>query len=273
MSEPVFFKRGPGLTVADIAALTGAKADSALAARRVVNIAALDRAGPGDLTFAETAADESALRGTRAGACFLRGALAKSASAGVATLIVDDPFQAFVMAASALYPDSARPSSLYDMQGRANSALVHPTARLETGVTLDPAAVVGPRAEIGGGTLVGPMVVVGPDVRIGRDCALGAGVSLTHALVGDRVTIHAGSRIGESGLGGARNTPPVGRVIIQDGVEIGANCTIDRGRLGDTVIGEGAKIENLMRIAPDTTIDRHCVIVPPAGLSGAKASP
>jgi UDP-3-O-[3-hydroxymyristoyl] glucosamine N-acyltransferase len=131
--------------------------------------------------------------------------------------------------------------------------------------------MVGPRAEIGSGTLIGPMVAIGPDVRIGRDCAIGAGASLRNALIGDRVVIQAGCRIGEGGIGAGPNAPRIGRVIIQDGVEIGANSTIDRGTLGDTVIGEGAKIDNLARIAPDMMIERHCVIV--AGSTAASGAP
>src|SRR4051794_28596330 len=105
MSEPFFIQRGKGLTAAGLAALTGARLDGKFSAVRVSNIAALDRAGPGDLSFAETAADERALRNTRAGACFVSAALAKAAPAGLAALVVDEPYAAFVIAAQALFPD------------------------------------------------------------------------------------------------------------------------------------------------------------------------
>ena len=168
-----------------------------------------------------------------------------------------------------------RPSSLFEASGVAAGALVHPTARLESGVLIDPAAVVGPRAEIGGGTVIGPTAVIGPEVRIGRDSVIGAGCTIVHALIGDRVIIHAGTRIGQDGFGylpgaaGHGKVPQVGRVILMDGVEIGANSTIDRGAIRDTVIGEGTKIDNLVQIAHNVEIGRHCVLAAHTGVSGS----
>jgi UDP-3-O-[3-hydroxymyristoyl] glucosamine N-acyltransferase len=263
MSEPVFFRRGDGLTLGEIASLTNAQFDPAVRERRVFNVAALERAGPNDLSFASRKIDASLLSATRAGACFVTAELAGGVPPKVAVLIVADPYKSFLNVVEALFPQAALPSSLFEMHGHAESALVHPQARLEAGVTIDPAAVIGPRAEIGSGTVIGPLVVVGPDVRIGRDCALGAGASVTHALIGDRVVIHAGCRVGEGGSqeGLAGKTPRVGRVIVQDGVELGANSTIDRGSYGDTVIGEGARIANLAHVAADMMLDRYCVIL------------
>jgi UDP-3-O-[3-hydroxymyristoyl] glucosamine N-acyltransferase len=116
--------------------------------------------------------------------------------------------------------------------------------------------------------------VIGPNVHIGRDCAIGAGVSIVHALIGDRVIVHAGCRIGQDGFGylmgaaGHLKVPQIGRVIIQDRVEIGANSTIDRGAMRDTVIGEGTKIDNLVQIAHHVSIGRNCIIVAQCGISG-----
>ncbi len=107
------------------------------------------------------------------------------------------------------------------------------------------------------------MAVIGPGVRIGRDCQIGPGVSVTHALIGDRVLVEAGVRIGSAPV--ASGPPARGRVIVQDGVEIGANATIARGSIGDTVIGEGARIDTLAIIASDMMIDRHCVILSGGG--------
>jgi UDP-3-O-[3-hydroxymyristoyl] glucosamine N-acyltransferase len=118
-------------------------------------------------------------------------------------------------------------------------------------------------------------VVVGPGVRIGRDCNIGAGTSITHALVGDRVIIHPGCRIGQDGFGflmgaaGHLKVPQVGRVIIQDDVEIGAGTTIDRGAIRDTMVGEGTKIDNLVQIGHNVVIGRHCVLVAQTGISGS----
>jgi len=117
--------------------------------------------------------------------------------------------------------------------------------------------------------------VVGYRVTIGRGCYIGPGASVTHALVGDSVILHAGVRVGQDGFGfamgpkGHLKVPQVGRVIIQDDVEIGANSCVDRGALKDTVIGEGTKIDNLVQIAHNVTIGRHCVIVAYVGIAGS----
>jgi UDP-3-O-[3-hydroxymyristoyl] glucosamine N-acyltransferase len=117
--------------------------------------------------------------------------------------------------------------------------------------------------------------VIGPDVRIGRDCAIGAGAAIINALIGDRVIIHSGARIGHDGYGyapgpkGLEKIPHVGRVIVQDDVEIGTNTTIDRGGIRDTVIGEGSKIDNLVQIGHNVTIGRHCILAGHAGVSGS----
>jgi len=268
MSEPVFFKRGRGLTIEQIAELTGARLDAAPASEvRIFDVAPLERAGPHDLTFYDATGGAAMLRSSQAAACLVSQPLANRLPPGVVALVADDPYAAFVKAAAALFPGALRPSSLFDMRGIAPTALVHPAARLEAGVIIDPAAIVGPHAEIGAGTVIGSMAVVGPEVRIGRDCVVGVGVSVTNALIGDHVIIHAGSRIGESGFGyisrrvRAEQGPQIGRVIIQDRVEIGANATVDRGAYRDTVIGEGSKIDNQIRIAGDVMIGRHCAIV------------
>jgi UDP-3-O-[3-hydroxymyristoyl] glucosamine N-acyltransferase len=271
-----FFPRPKGLTVAEIATLTGAVPQpGASAGRRITGIGPLDRAGPGDLSFMHNAKYESQYATTHAGICIATKRFAEAAPAHVAVLVTPAPFRAFVTAAQALYPGSNRPSSLFEASGVSPGALVHPSARLESGVVIDPAAVVGPRAEIGANTVIGPNAVIGPDVRIGRDCAIGAGATVSHALIGDRVIIHAGARIGQDGFGfipdlrGPVKVPQVYRVVIQDDVDIGANSTVDRGAIRDTVIGEGTKIDNLVQIAHNVQIGRRCLIAAQTGISGS----
>jgi len=275
MTEPQFFDRPQGLTAREIAVLTGALPRGDIGERRISGIAPLDRAGPAEVSFMQSPKYASAFAATRAGICLTTEKFAASAPRGVAILVTPAPYRAFVAVAQKLYPDAMRPSSLFEASGVAAGALVHPTARLESGVIVDPAAVVGPRAEIGAGTILGPTAVIGPDVRIGRDCVIGAGCSIVHALIGDRVIIHGGTRIGQDGFGyvpgasGHGKVPQVGRVIIMDGVEIGANATIDRGAIRDTVIGEGTKIDNLVQIAHNVEIGRHCVLAAHTGISGS----
>jgi UDP-3-O-[3-hydroxymyristoyl] glucosamine N-acyltransferase len=275
MSESVFLRYTRGLTLDEIAVVTGAEPPAQAArARRIVNVAALDRAGPSDLGFFDKKAFADVAAATHAGACLTTAALAKHLPARVVALVVKEPYRAFVQAARALFPHALRPSSLYEA-GEAAGAHVHKAARLEHGVTIEPGAVIGPRAEIGSGTIVGAGAVIGPEVRIGRDCAIGAGVTVTNALIGDRVIIHPGCRIGQDGFGfvmgpaGHLKIPQVGRVIIQDDVEIGAGSTIDRGAIRDTVVGEGTKIDNLVQVGHNVSIGRHCVLVAQTGISGS----
>jgi UDP-3-O-[3-hydroxymyristoyl] glucosamine N-acyltransferase len=273
---PEFLPIDRELTIGEIVALTRAKprADVPLD-RRISNIAPLDTARDRDITFIDNAKYLDALAITRAGACLVMPRFEGKAPDRLAALVTPEPYRAFVAVARALFPSALRPSSLFDANARGAGAYVHPSARIEAGVTIDPLAVIGPGAEIGAGTLIAAGAVVGPSVAIGRDCAIGAGASVVHALVGDRVIIHPGARIGQDGFGylpsprGHQKIPQIRRVIIQDDVEIGANCTIDRGSTRDTVIGEGTKIDNLVQIAHNVRIGRHCLIAGQTGISGS----
>jgi UDP-3-O-[3-hydroxymyristoyl] glucosamine N-acyltransferase len=276
MDKPNFFKRPAGLTVGEIAALTGAEPHNGASLDRLItNVAPLDRAGPSDLAFLDSGKFVDAFGRTHAGACLTSERFEGHAPTGLAVLRSEDPFRAFVAVARKMFPDAMRPSSLFEAKGVAPGAVVHSSARLETGVTIDPGAVIGPRAAIGTGTVIGSNAVIGPDVHIGRDCSIGPGVSILHSFIGDNVIIHGGCRIGQDGFrfqsspAGHSKVPQLGRVIVQDNVEIGASTTIDRGGIGDTVIGEGTKIDNLVQIGHNVSIGRHCIIVAQCGLSGS----
>src|SRR5579863_5495255 len=273
---PDFVTPNCELTTGEIAALTGAKLrDGDPPDRRIRNIAPLDSAAACDLTFLDNSKYLAELTGARAGACLISPRFAASAPRRIVVLETMQPYAAFVSVTRKLFDAMLRPASLFGGGGHATSAQVHPTARLEAGVTIDPLAVIGPRTAIGAGTLIGPGAVIGPDVCIGRDCAIGAGATILHALIGNRVIVHPGVRIGQDGFGylpspqGHQKIPQTRRVIIQDDVEIGANTTIDRGATRDTVIGEGTKIDNLVHIAHNVTIGRHCLIAGQTGISGS----
>ncbi len=243
MAKRRFFDRPSGLTVAEIISLTGAECfNTARLSHLITDVAPVDLAGPTDLTFIESNKYADALAKTRAGACLMPQRFESRAPDGVIVLRTPEPYRAFVAVHSELYPQSLRPTPLYEGSGIAEGATIHPTARLESCVTVDPGAVIGPRAEIGAGSIIAATAVIGPDVLVGRDCTIGAGCSIMHALIGDRVVIHPGCRIGQDGFGyitdtDQRKIPQTGRVIIQNDVEIGAGTTIDRGGIRDTVIG------------------------------------
>lgn len=273
MGEPVFLRESQGLAIAEIARLAGAQVP-ANSDKRLTGIAALDLASPRDLSFLEQARHSGSARLTDAGACLTTAALAAELPPQVVPLIVAEPYRAFVTVARAMFPSSLRPSSLAPAGSIAGSQ-IDPTARLEADVTVEAGAVIGPGAEIGCRTVVGANAVIGPEVRIGRDCSVGAGCTLANALIGDRVILHPGVRVGQDGFGfirggkGHLKVPQIGRVIIQDDVEVGAGTTIDRGGLRDTVVGEGSKIDNLVQVGHNVTIGRHCVIVGNSGIGGS----
>jgi len=264
------------LTAGAIAALTGAKLRAGDPTDRPIrNVAPLDTAGAGDLSFLDNSKYVAALASTRAGACLIAPRFVEQAPRHLVVLETLQPYPAFVAVTRKLFNNLLRPTSLFGTVGRAASAQIDPTARLEAGVIVDPLAVIGARAEIGTATLIGPGAVIGPGVRIGRHCAVGAHVSILNALIGDNVIVHPGVRIGQDGFGflpsphGHQKIPQTRRVIIQDDIEIGANTTIDRGATRDTVIGEGTKIDNLVQIGHNCSIGRHCLIVSQVGISGS----
>ncbi len=260
----------------DIVALTGAAvAGDAPLDILIKDIAPLDRAGPGDITFIDKPRYADQLKTTRASACLSNERFAAQVPKGIATLTTRSPYRALVAVSRKLFAEALRPSPFGGRQGVSPAAHVDAEAWLEADVTVEAGAFVGPGAEIGSGTLVAPTAVIGPGVTIGRDCAIGPGASISNAILGDRVIIHAGARIGQDGFGylpgfnGHEKVPQVGRVIIQDNVEIGANTTIDRGAMRDTVIGEGAKIDNLVQIGHNVVIGRHAIIVSQTGIAGS----
>ena len=275
MAEPQFLTPAEAMTVASVAAFLKAEWSGDDGDRPVRRVAALANATGDCLTFLDNPKYASRLAGTKAAACLVAARQRDLVPAGVAAIVVPHPHAAFVAVSRRLYPQALRPQSLFGATGISPGAMIHPTARLEAGVVVDPGVVIGPGAEIGSGTIVAAGAVIGPGVRIGRDGAIGPHVSLVHALLGNRVIIHAGVRIGQDGFGFElgrmkhAKVPQIGRVIIQDDAEIGANSTVDRGHVLDTVIGEGTKIDNLVQIAHNVEIGRHCIIVSQVGISGS----
>ena len=273
MNDPVFFPPAAVLSLHEVAALAGVEPPPGRSAR-IQAVAPLDEAGPGDLAYMDNPRYVAALERTRAGICVVGPRYASRVPSISVALVVGDPQRVYADVLARLHPSSLRPGSLFGGRGIAPGATIHPTARLEPDVTVDPGAIVGPDAEIGAGSVIAAGSTIGPGVRIGRQCSVGPGACVLNALLGNRVILHPGVRIGQDGFGfalGPRHAkiPQVGRVIIQDDVEIGANSTIDRGGTRDTVIGEGTKVDNLVQIAHNVSIGRHCVIVAQTGIAGS----
>jgi UDP-3-O-[3-hydroxymyristoyl] glucosamine N-acyltransferase len=273
MEHPGFFERAAPTRLGALASKVGAQlAQGADPDTLIHDVKPLAEAGAGELAFFDNRRYLAQLQATRAAACLVAPAFVERVPAPTIALVVATPYRAFALALQHFYADALTPKAALAAAGELP---VHPTAQLEANVRIEPGAVIGREAMIGRDTVVAAGAVVGYRVAIGRGCYIGPGASVTHALVGDRVVLHAGVRIGQDGFGfamggkGHLKVPQVGRVVIQDNVEIGANSCVDRGALKDTVIGEGTKIDNLVQIGHNVVIGRHCVIVAQVGISGS----
>jgi UDP-3-O-[3-hydroxymyristoyl] glucosamine N-acyltransferase len=275
MEHPGFFERAGPFSLRAIGEAAEANAAGAVDLDIAIkDVRPLDAAGQGDLSFLDNPKYLPLFATTTATACLVSPKFAKHAPAGTACLITTEPYRSFARVLALFYPDALTPKAALE-RAQERASTIHPSATLEEGVTVEPGAVIGREAEIGRGTTIAAGSVIGYRVHIGRECYIGPNASVTHALIGNRVTIHAGAAIGQDGFGfamgkaGHLKVPQIGRVIIQDDVEIGANTTIDRGALRDTIIGEGTKIDNLVQIGHNVVIGRHCIIVAQTGISGS----
>ena len=275
MEHPGFFDRAGPFSLSEIldqveATPTG---DVDLSAA-IDDVKTLDDAKAGDISFLDNPKYLDHFKATSASACFLANKFTEHAPKGTAALVSAQPYRSFAQVLTLFYPQAIH-SRTADADATSAPSNIHPSAEIEEGARIEPGAVVAREAKIGRSSVVASGATVGYRVHIGRDCYIGPNANLTHALLGDRVVIHAGVSIGQDGFGfamspqGHLKVPQIGRVIIQDDVEIGANTTVDRGALRDTIIGEGTKIDNLVQIGHNVVIGRHCVIVAQTGISGS----
>ncbi len=272
MADPRFYdNRGP-FSLAVICTQAGiALPEGVSGAVLVSDLASLEGAGPQHLSFFLGGKASDAFTLSRAGFCFVPREHPVP-PAGMTILAGPSVAHAFAAAASLFYPEASLPIWRH---GQSQPAFVDPSARLGEGLALGPGAVIGAGAEVGNRTRIGANSVIAPGVAIGQDCEIGANVTISHAYLGDRVLVLPGARIGQPGFGFASSgrghvkIPQLGRVIIQDDVEIGAGTAIDRGALGDTVIGEGSKLDNLVQVGHNVHIGRHCVLVSQSGVAGS----
>jgi UDP-3-O-[3-hydroxymyristoyl] glucosamine N-acyltransferase len=271
MEHPGFFERRGPFSLAEVAHATGSELmPGADVSRMIEDVRPLSEAGPAHASFIDNRKYLTQLDATAAGCCLVTPALMTRVPPSTVPLLTKAPYHGFAKALGLFYPDATQPKA-----AKPGAPAIDPTAQIEEGVMIEPGAIVGAEAQIGRGTRIAAGAVIGQRVTIGRNCYIGALASVTNALVGDRVILHSGVRIGPDGFGfamgrtGHLKVPQIGRVIIQDDVEIGANTTVDRGALKDTIIGEGTKIDNLVQIGHNVVIGRHCIIVAQAGIAGS----
>lgn len=259
-----FYEVPQPLAASDIASQLGVAIVRGDPARLASSLAPANRAGTSDLAFLEDPREAGLLKS--AGICLVTPDAAQAAPEGPTIIAVPNPRGAFAAVAD----------HMVRVRGLGvNQPLVHPEARIAPTAELEPGVVIGPGAAIGAGARIGANATIGAGVQIGARTRVGANASIRCALIGDGAAIYPGAVIGEAGFGlaagagGARLTPHFGRVIIQNGVSIGASSCIDRGLLEDTVIGEGTHIDNLCHIGHNCRIGSHVVMAAFAGVSGS----
>lgn len=265
--DPRFFQRTGPHSLAAVADAAGGEAPP----RRLLfrGVAPLSAAEPEDVSFLDNRKYLSVLDTTRAGAVLVHPDLADRVPATAVPIQCIDVYAAWARVASLFFPP---PPSI---PGIHPSAVVAEGARIDPSAEIGPLAVIGDGASIGRRSRIGPLSVIGAGVEIGADCRIGPHTSVSHARIGDRVCLFPGVRVGQEGFGfavtdrGFLTVPQLGLVVIEDDVEVGANSTIDRGGMSDTVIGAGTRIDNLVQIGHGARIGRCCVLVAQVGVSGS----
>jgi UDP-3-O-[3-hydroxymyristoyl] glucosamine N-acyltransferase len=266
--DPRFFKRAGPFALAAVVDAAGGEAPP----RRIMlrGVGPLGAATADDVTFClNTRKNLAALQATQAGAVIVHADMAASVPEGSVAIVVGDPLAGWARAAALFYPVPPVEAGVHP------SAVVDPSAQVDPSVEIGPLSVIGAGAVIGPRSRIGPLVSVGAGVVIGQEVRIGSHASISHALVGDRTYIYPGARIGQDGFGfamtpdGFHTVPQLGRVVIENDVEVGANSTIDRGAMDDTVIGAGTRIDNLVMIGHNVRVGRGCVLVAQCGISGS----
>ena len=262
-----FFRRAGPFDLAEVARAAGGVATGTC--EPLEGVAPLQGAGRRHVSFLDNRLYADLLGECRAGAIIVHPDFAPRVPEGAVAIVTREPYLGWARVAALFHPAPAVRA------GVAPSAVVDNTAQVDPSVEIGPNAVIGAGAEIGPGCRIGAGAVIGPGVRMGADCRIGALASLSHALLGARVYVYPGARIGQEGFGfatgpqGFVTVPQLGRVVLEDDVEVGANSTIDRGSSLDTIIGAGSRLDNLVQVGHNVKLGRCCVIVSQAGISGS----
>lgn len=275
MPDPRFFTNNGALSLQYLTDLTGAELfcdpESSTSMERILlsDVAPLDKASRNEISFLDNSKYIPMLKSSSAGVCFMQEKYRHHAPRGMVLLLTPEPYRAFAMAAAAFYPVSSAEPMI------SPSASVDATAVLGRQASISAGAVIGRNAEIGDHCIIEAGTLIGDGVVIGANSTINGNSTLTHCIVGERVIIHRGVHIGQDGFGfalgknGHYKVPQLGRVLIEDDVEIGSGTCIDRGSAQDTIIGSGTKIDNLVQIGHNVVIGRDCIIVAQAAIAGS----
>jgi UDP-3-O-[3-hydroxymyristoyl] glucosamine N-acyltransferase len=270
VADPRFFGKVGPFSAGDIADAIGARVEPPEQAGQVfTDTGPLGAANSDTLSFLDNTKYLASLAQTKAGGVVIHPDYADRVPDGTTCFLSELPYRAFALAVQKFYPEPSVAPSVHP------SASVASDARIGSGVRIDAGAVIEEDVDIGDDCWIGPNVVVERGVRIGAKTRIGSGVCLAYCIIGADCRIHAGSVIGTRGFGfamdrqGHIDLPQLGRVVIGNGVEIGGNCTIDRGMSDDTTIGDGTKIDNLVQIGHNVSIGKGCVLCAQTGIAGS----
>ncbi len=270
MADLRFFTKPQSLTLAQIAGRIGAELHEPEQAEYLIHdVAALDVASEGQLSFLDNKKYRDQFSKTKAAACIVHPDMVSFAPKGVRLLLSTSPYKAYALAAQAFYPEQ-RPEPMISKFSN-----IHPDAKVGKDVFIGDFVTVGANAEIGNGVWIESHAAIGAGVILGDNVRIGNHATLSHCMIGNGTRIYPGARIGQDGFGfaidpsGFVKVPQLGRVVIGERVEIGANTTIDRGASGDTVIGSGSWIDNLVQIGHNVKIGRGCILVAQVGVAGS----
>ncbi len=271
MADPRFFKVEGPFNIEQLAEISGSKIGGDVNKDAMFfDVCSLSLASRKDVSFLDNPRYVDEYRFSNAGAIVVDAKMVDKAPSGAALLILDDPYLGYARLTQAFYP---RLSQLH--RNIDEDANVSSSANVGRNIVVECGAVIKKNVQIGDNCLIGANTYIGSGVEIGNNCNIGPNVTLTHCILGDNNIIHPGVRIGQDGFGFAPGVPvhkkveQLGRVIIGDEVEIGANTAIDRGALADTVIGDGTKIDNLVHIAHNVEIGQGCFITAQNGIAGS----
>lgn len=270
MADNRFFNTPKPASLEKLAEIAGGKLHESADPNLTINdVAPLNTATEGQISFLDNIKYKEDLSNTNASACILSNDNLQRAPEGLSIIVSNNVYKSYALIAQSFYPANIPDPYISD------SAHICSTAKIAGNVVIEPGAVILGGAVIGEGTYIEANVVIGRNVELGSYCRVGANANVSHAIIGDHVHIYPGCRIGQDGFGfaidpqGFEKVPQLGRVIIGSGVEIGANTTVDRGAGPDTIIGDGTWIDNLVQIAHNVQIGRNCVIVAQCGISGS----
>ena len=270
MADQNFHYKTPSKTLAELAELSGAVLNNEDDADCVIeDVVPLKEAVEGQISFLDNVKYKDDFKSTKASACIVSKKMIEHAPEGVALLISSHPYKSYALIAQAFYPEE------YPKINISEGAYVDPTAAISKGCIIEAGAVIQAGVKLGEGCWIGANAVIETNVEIGKKSRIGANATVSHAVIGENTRLYPGVRVGQDGFGfaidpaGHVKVPQLGRVLIGDNVEIGANTCIDRGAGPDTIIGSGTWIDNLVQIAHNVKIGRGCVIIAQSGIAGS----